>query len=159
MCAFPFVQRLFNTEINGKLNEKEFACLLEEFRNDYNQKHFVRDPSFPEAAKDIEGDTRKIFIEFLERSCTAEFSGFLLYKALGRRLKKTNPVVAEIFTLMSRDEARHAGKLDHCGDGCLVYGRRVGVSGCSCSVLPDHLVRACTCRFLEQGYVRLRPFS
>jgi len=40
------------------------------------------------------GDTRKIFIEFLERSCTAEFSGFLLYKELGRRLKATNPVVA-----------------------------------------------------------------
>ncbi|KAJ0986739.1 hypothetical protein J5N97_005095 [Dioscorea zingiberensis] len=39
---------------------------------------------------------------------TTEFSGFLLYKELGRRLKKTNPVVAEIFSLMSRDEARHA---------------------------------------------------
>lgn len=48
-------------------------------------------------------------MEFLERSCTAEFSGFLLYKELGRRLKKTTPTVAEIFTLMSRDEARHAG--------------------------------------------------
>jgi magnesium-protoporphyrin IX monomethyl ester (oxidative) cyclase len=54
----------------------------------------------------------QIFIEFLERSCTAEFSGFLLYKELGRRLKATNPVVAEIFTLMSRDEARHAGFLN-----------------------------------------------
>lgn len=32
------------------------------------------------AAKNITGATRKIFIEFLERSCTAEFSGFLLYK-------------------------------------------------------------------------------
>jgi hypothetical protein len=40
------------------------------------------------------GETRKIFIEFLERSCTAEFSGFLLYKELGRRLKSTNPCVA-----------------------------------------------------------------
>lgn len=40
------------------------------------------------------GETRKIFIEFLERSCTAEFSGFLLYKELGRRLKATNPCVA-----------------------------------------------------------------
>ncbi len=40
----------------------------------------------------LQGETRKIFVEFLERSCTAEFSGFLLYKELGRRLKKTNPV-------------------------------------------------------------------
>ena len=44
----------------------------------------------------LQGPARKIFIEFLERSCTAEFSGFLLYKELGRRLKKTNPVVAEV---------------------------------------------------------------
>lgn len=81
-------------------------------RADYNQTHFVRNDTFKKAADGIEGDTRKIFIEFLERSCTAEFSGFLLYKELGRRLKKTNPVVAEIFTLMSRDEARHAGFLN-----------------------------------------------
>lgn len=39
------------------------------------------------AAESIQGPTRRIFIEFLERSCTAEFSGFLLYKELGRRLK------------------------------------------------------------------------
>ena len=84
------------------------AC-LEEFRNDYNQTHFVRNKGFKEAADKIEGPTRKIFVEFLERSCTAEFSGFLLYKELGRRLKNVNPVVAEIFTLLSRDEARHAG--------------------------------------------------
>ena len=60
----------------------------------------------------LSGDSRKIFVEFLERSCTAEFSGFLLYKELGRRLKEINPVVADIFTLMSRDEARHAGFLN-----------------------------------------------
>jgi hypothetical protein len=39
------------------------------------------------AAESVQGPARRIFIEFLERSCTAEFSGFLLYKELGRRLK------------------------------------------------------------------------
>ena len=103
------MDRLFSQEINPNLRMDEIDAMLEEFRNDYNQTHFVRNQGFKEAADRIQGRTRKIFIEFLERSCTAEFSGFLLYKELGRRLKKTNPAVAEIFTLLSRDEARHAG--------------------------------------------------
>merc|ERR1711966_357586 len=89
---FDEMERLFSTEINPK--------------------HFVRNDEFKAAADQIKGEPRRIFIEFLERSCTAEFSGFLLYKELGRRLKKTAPAVAEIFTLMSRDEARHAGFLN-----------------------------------------------
>lgn len=40
-------------------------------RRDYNQKHFVRNDTFHEAADEIQGPLRKIFIEFLERSCTA----------------------------------------------------------------------------------------
>merc|ERR1719198_1389231 len=96
----------------SNLDMAEFVACLKEFQEDYNQKHFVRNDEFKAAADAIEGPTRKIFIEFLERSCTAEFSGFLLYKELGRRLKKTNPTVAEIFTLMSRDKARHAGFLN-----------------------------------------------
>ena len=71
---------------------EEFEAMLSEFRTDYNQTHFVRNETFKKAADGIQGPARKIFIEFLERSCTAEFSGFLLYKELGRRLKKTNPV-------------------------------------------------------------------
>ncbi|NBH36867.1 magnesium-protoporphyrin IX monomethyl ester (oxidative) cyclase, partial [Clostridiaceae bacterium] len=102
----------FNTEINQNLNMAEFDALLQEFKTDFNQTHFVRNKEFKEAADKIQGPLRQIFVEFLERSCTAEFSGFLLYKELGRRLKKTNPVVAEIFSLMSRDEARHAGFLN-----------------------------------------------
>ena len=94
------------------LNENELRAILEEFRVDYNRHHFVRDEEFNQSWDHIDGKTRKLFIEFLERSCTAEFSGFLLYKELGRRLKGKNPVLAEIFTLMSRDEARHAGFLN-----------------------------------------------
>ena len=57
--------------------------------------HFVRNDSFKAAADGITGDARRIFIEFLERSRTAEFSA-LLYKELGRRLKKTAPVAADL---------------------------------------------------------------
>ncbi|KAL2932571.1 Magnesium-protoporphyrin IX monomethyl ester [oxidative] cyclase chloroplastic [Bienertia sinuspersici] len=109
---FDEMEQLFNTEINKNLNQDEFEALLQEFKTDYNQTHFVRNKEFKEAADKLDGPLRQIFVEFLERSCTAEFSGFLLYKELGRRLKKTNPVVAEIFSLMSRDEARHAGFLN-----------------------------------------------
>jgi magnesium-protoporphyrin IX monomethyl ester (oxidative) cyclase len=93
-------------------NEDELRAILEEFRTDYNRHHFVRDEEFNQSWDRIDGETRKLFVEFLERSCTAEFSGFLLYKELGRRLKDKNPLLAEIFTLMSRDEARHAGFLN-----------------------------------------------
>jgi magnesium-protoporphyrin IX monomethyl ester (oxidative) cyclase len=94
------------------VNEEELEAIIEEFRVDYNRHHFVRDESFDISFDNIEGETRQLFIEFLERSCTAEFSGFLLYKELGRRLKETNPLLAEGFNLMSRDEARHAGFLN-----------------------------------------------
>jgi magnesium-protoporphyrin IX monomethyl ester (oxidative) cyclase len=100
------MERLFSLEINPNLPADELEACAAEFRNDYNQRHFVRNETFKGAADGITGETRRIFIEFLERSCTAEFSGFLLYKELGRRLKATAPVVAEIFTLMSRDEVR-----------------------------------------------------
>jgi len=109
---FNEMEKLCNKALNPNLNMAELEACLEEFRCDYNQRHFVRNNTFKSAADGITGDTRKIFIEFLERSCTAEFSGFLLYKELGRRLKTSNPVIAEIFTLMSRDEARHAGFLN-----------------------------------------------
>jgi magnesium-protoporphyrin IX monomethyl ester (oxidative) cyclase len=93
-------------------NEDELRAILEEFRTDYNRHHFVRDTQFEQSWDHIDGEKRQLFIEFLERSCTAEFSGFLLYKELGRRLKDKNPLLAECFTLMSRDEARHAGFLN-----------------------------------------------
>jgi magnesium-protoporphyrin IX monomethyl ester (oxidative) cyclase len=93
-------------------NEEELRAILEEFRADYNRHHFVRDEKFNQSWDNIDGETRRLFVEFLERSCTAEFSGFLLYKELGRRLKNKSPLLAECFNLMSRDEARHAGFLN-----------------------------------------------
>jgi magnesium-protoporphyrin IX monomethyl ester (oxidative) cyclase len=94
------------------VNEEELEAIIAEFRIDYNRHHFVRDAQFEQSWDSIDGETRKLFVEFLERSCTAEFSGFLLYKELGRRLKDKSPLLAEGFNLMSRDEARHAGFLN-----------------------------------------------
>ncbi|KKJ00903.1 magnesium-protoporphyrin IX monomethyl ester (oxidative) cyclase [Prochlorothrix hollandica] len=94
------------------VNEDELKAIIEEFRIDYNRHHFVRNELFDQSWDHIDGDTRRLFVEFLERSCTAEFSGFLLYKELSRRIKDSNPLLAEGFQLMSRDEARHAGFLN-----------------------------------------------
>ncbi|WP_071516647.1 magnesium-protoporphyrin IX monomethyl ester (oxidative) cyclase [Geitlerinema sp. PCC 9228] len=100
-------------KMNLSPNEEELRAILEEFRADYNRHHFVRDEEFDQAWEEkVDPETKRLFVEFLERSCTAEFSGFLLYKELGRRLREKNPILAECFTLMSRDEARHAGFLN-----------------------------------------------
>ena len=93
-------------------NEEELQAICEEFRKDYNRHHFVRDGAFEGAAEKLDPETRKVFVEFLEQSCTSEFSGFLLYKELSRRIKKSNPLLAECFAHMARDEARHAGFLN-----------------------------------------------
>uniref|UniRef100_A0A1Z1MMJ3 Magnesium-protoporphyrin IX monomethyl ester [oxidative] cyclase n=1 Tax=Gredgaria maugeana TaxID=2007213 RepID=A0A1Z1MMJ3_9FLOR len=103
-------EEMANLDIS--LNTEEFEALLQEFRADYNKEHFIRDEEFNKSWNTLDNKTKALFIEFLERSCTAEFSGFLLYKELSRRLIKTNPILAECFLLMSRDEARHAGFLN-----------------------------------------------
>ena len=99
-------------ELDVSSNLKEIEAIVEEFRIDYNRDHFIRDKEFLNTWDFFDEKTRNIFIEFLERSCTAEFSGFLLYKEISRNLKKVNPLLAEGFSFMSRDEARHAGFLN-----------------------------------------------
>ena len=103
-------EEMANLDISA--NEDEIIAINEEFRADYNQHHFIRDKEFAQSWEHFDQKTRALFIEFLERSCTAEFSGFLLYKELSRNLKNTNPLLAEGFAFMSRDEARHAGFLN-----------------------------------------------
>ncbi len=93
-------------------NEAELLAIVEELRSDYNRHHFVRDEEFKQSWDHIDGETRRSFIDFLERSCTSEFSGFLLFKELSRRLKNKNPILADAFNFMARDEARHAGFLN-----------------------------------------------
>ena len=93
-------------------NQEELEAICEEFRKDYNRHHFVRNEAFDGAADKLDPETRRVFVEFLEQSCTSEFSGFLLYKELSRRIKQKNPLLAECFAHMARDEARHAGFLN-----------------------------------------------
>jgi magnesium-protoporphyrin IX monomethyl ester (oxidative) cyclase len=100
------------SELDISSNREEIEAIVEEFRIDYNRDHFIRDKEFLTSWDFFDEKTRDIFIEFLERSCTAEFSGFLLYKEISRNLKKENPLLAEGFSYMSRDEARHAGFLN-----------------------------------------------
>jgi len=100
------------SQLDISSNKEEIEAIVEEFRVDYNRDHFIRDKEFLNTWDFFDESTRNIFIEFLERSCTAEFSGFLLYKEISRNLKKENPLLAEGFSFMSRDEARHAGFLN-----------------------------------------------
>ena len=94
------------------INKDELEAICEEFRKDYNRHHFVRNKEFEGAAEKLDPETRELFVDFLEGSCTSEFSGFLLYKELSKRIKNKNPLLAECFAHMARDEARHAGFLN-----------------------------------------------
>lgn len=86
----------------------EFAWICNEFATDYNRNHFRRNEEF--LANFDSMPVRDQFIEFLERSCTAEFSGCLLYAEMTKHLK--DPMMRSIFKYMSRDEGRHAGFLN-----------------------------------------------
>ncbi|MFZ4678288.1 MAG: magnesium-protoporphyrin IX monomethyl ester cyclase, partial [Nodosilinea sp.] len=50
------------------INEDELLAILEEFRVDYNRHHFVRSDVFDKSWDSISGETRQLFVEFLERS-------------------------------------------------------------------------------------------
>ena len=100
-------------EALGSLNisekEEEFKAVLNELSVDYNKKHFVRDARFEGGFELLSDEDRELLVAFLERSCMSEYSGFLLYKEASLRLRDKNPILAQCFNYLGRDEARHAG--------------------------------------------------
>ena len=86
----------------------DWDVLIGEMKADPNKGHFKKNEDW--GTVDWEGMEPKLraeFIDFLISSCTAEFSGCVLYKEMKRR--GSNKDITELFQLMARDEARHAG--------------------------------------------------
>jgi magnesium-protoporphyrin IX monomethyl ester (oxidative) cyclase len=86
----------------------EWDKLIAQMRSDPNKGHFKKNADWDEVDwAGMEPGLRAEFIDFLVSSCTAEFSGCVLYKEMKRR--GNNPDICELFNYMARDEARHAG--------------------------------------------------
>jgi magnesium-protoporphyrin IX monomethyl ester (oxidative) cyclase len=82
--------------------------LIAQMKSDPNKGHFKKNADWDQIDWDgMEPGLKREFIDFLVSSCTAEFSGCVLYKEMKRR--GANPDICELFSYMSRDEARHAG--------------------------------------------------
>ena len=86
----------------------EWDALLARMKSDPNRGHFKKTEDWDTPDWEAMDPALKAeLIDFLVSSCTAEFSGCVLYKEMKRR--GTNPDIKELFSYMSRDEARHAG--------------------------------------------------
>ena len=86
----------------------EWDVLIREMEDDPNKGHFKRTEAWDQIdLAALPEDLRKELVDFLVSSLTAEFSGCVLYAEMRKR--GTNPDICQLFKLMARDEARHAG--------------------------------------------------
>lgn len=87
---------------------EDWDKLIAQMVSDPNKGHFKKNEDWDKVDWDgMEPKLKREFIDFLISSCTAEFSGCVLYKEMKRR--GSNPDITQLFQLMARDEARHAG--------------------------------------------------
>ncbi len=94
--------------INVDALREEWDALIDEMVSDPNKGHFKKNADWDQVDwEGMEPRLRAEFIDFLISSCTAEFSGCVLYKEMKRR--GNNKDITQLFALMARDEARHAG--------------------------------------------------
>ncbi len=87
---------------------EDWDDLIAQMVSDPNKGHFKKNEDWDHIDwENMEPQLKKEFIDFLISSCTAEFSGCVLYKEMKRR--GNNADITQLFQLMARDEARHAG--------------------------------------------------
>jgi len=87
---------------------QDWDRLIAQMVSDPNRGHFKKNEDWDHIDwEGMEPALRKEFIDFLVSSCTSEFSGCVLYKEMKRR--GNNKDITQLFQLMARDEARHAG--------------------------------------------------
>lgn len=85
----------------------EWDALIAQMKSDPNKGHFKKNDDWDADWDNMPAPLKAEFIDFLISSCTAEFSGCVLYKEMKRR--GSNEDITTLFQLMARDEARHAG--------------------------------------------------
>lgn len=92
----------------------EWDTLLAEYEGDNNHDHFQRDATFAAELAAAEATwspaLRQEFLAFLVSSLTSEFSGWVLYNEICKRVN--NPDIKALMRFMARDESRHAGFLN-----------------------------------------------
>ncbi len=82
----------------------DWDALIAEMEADPNRGHFRKTADWDHVDwAGMDPELKKEFIDFLISSCTAEFSGCVLYKEMKRR--GNNRDITQLFQLMARDEA------------------------------------------------------